>query len=251
VYFEQDVAFLRLFDRYRLNDQSVLPFSDADHAGGYGEDEVFFSRLARGNLPAVTFIDPNYVDIPPDRTANDDHPPADVKNGQELVRRIYNALIQSPTWEKTLFVITYDEHGGFFDHVPPPGTSAWQGEPMTVPKVHPDGPSYYGARVPALVISPWVPRSNAANSTVFDHTSLIKTILVRFGDGTIPDQFGERVRQANHLGALLTNSEPRRDIRTIGAPQWADATYLQRPEEAAPELLDFHKVIQQFVVPQG
>jgi phospholipase C len=161
----------------------------------------FLDDAASGTLPAVSWIDPNFIDfdfVGPSGS-NDDHPPSDIADGQELVLKLYHALVTSPSWRKTLLVITYDEHGGFFDHVPPPAAQD-------------DRPAFrtYGPRVPALVVSPWVERASVTK-TVFDHTSIIKTILLRFvrrPDGSIPDM-GARVTHANHLGELLTLASPR------------------------------------------
>jgi len=246
--YEQDIAFLRVFDRYRLNDTNILPlFKKDDVNNEYSDNEVFFTRLAAGKLPAVTFIDPNYVDIPPDITANDDHPPADVANGQELVRQIYNALVRSPQWEKTLFIITYDEHGGFFDHVPPPGTKASPQGENVIPKVHEDGPRFYGARVPTIVISPWV--DAVGNSTIFDHTSIIKTILERFNNGDVPEALGERVKQAEHLGSLLTRNTPRPNPGIIETIPSTISDFLPLTESESTGV-DFHDVIQRFALPR-
>jgi phospholipase C len=171
----------RTFDNVR---PFLSPFSFAD----------FFSAARAGTLPAVAWIDPNFVDVGGAVGSNDDHPPSDVRAGQELVLRIFNALVRSPAWERTLLVVTYDEHGGFFDHVEPPSTE--DDDPR--PEFH-----AYGPRVPALVVSPRV-RAGVSHE-VFDHTSIIKTCLVRFcrrEDGLVPD-LGARVRAANHLGAVL------------------------------------------------
>jgi phospholipase C len=173
----------RLFDRRSVSGRSFLEIA------------------AAGDLPAVSWIDPNWTDFELGPSAsNDDHPPSDITGGQDLVLRLYNALVNSPAWEKTLLLITYDEHGGFFDHVAPPAAPD-------------DDASFrrYGVRVPALVVSPWVGRAHVAKQ-VFDHTSIMKTILLRFcrkPDGTIPD-FGRRTNRANHLGGLLTAPRPRR-----------------------------------------
>ena len=167
---------------------------------------TFIQRAASGKLPSVSWIDPSFADLnnglmrlisPP---SNDDHPPSDVALGQALVLKIYDALASSKLWTKTLFVITYDEHGGFFDHVPPP---------LDPPDDDPQTFNRYGVRVPALVISPLVGRRSFSHQ-VFDHTSIIKTILLRFArqGNTIPDM-GKRVTQAQHLGVLLTEQTPR------------------------------------------
>jgi phospholipase C len=157
----------------------------------------------------VSWIDPNFYDLTFGPTgSNDDHPPSDLRAGQKLVLHLVDALLQSPAWEKVLLVITYDEHGGFFDHVQPP-------------KAADDRPSMrrYGPRVPALVVSPFVGRQSVSK-TVFDHTSIIKTILTRFGtesNGSLPTM-GARVAAAKHVGELLTEQSPRRIERVEYQP---------------------------------
>ena len=204
-YFEHDVAFLRFFARHRLNNKNIVPI--------YDKTDGFFVRAANGTLPSVTFIDPNFVDVPPIRTANDDHAPANIKNGQALMAAVYNALVSSPQWERTLFVVTYDEHGGFFDHVSPPGTAA---SPTTkpIPKLHPNGPTFLGPRVPATVISPWVPAGQVSH-TVFEHTSITNTIFLWFLR-KLKVNLGARVKQSRHLGELLTNDKPRLNVPRLG-----------------------------------
>jgi len=78
----------------------------------------FFASAMAGTLPSVSFIDPNFIDEP-DGLDNDDGAPADIAAGQHLIATAVNAVIQGPKWNKTLLVITYDEHGGFYDHVRP------------------------------------------------------------------------------------------------------------------------------------
>jgi phospholipase C len=170
----------------------------------------------RGELPPVVFIDPNFVDVPPVSTACDDLAPANLLRGQDFIATVYNMLTASPQWERMLFVITYDEHGGFFDHVPPPGTPQTPPPPEfggAVPRIHPEGPQHLGVRVPALIISPWV-SSGSVCKTVFDHTSILKTILVRHRARIAENfftQFGPRVNKANHLGVALDLDTPRSD----------------------------------------
>jgi phospholipase C len=162
------------------------------------ETEDFLDHCAAGDLAAVSWIDPNLAGLTA-FAANDDHPPAEVMAAQNLVLTIFSALIASPAWKKTIFIITYDEHGGFYDHVAPPEAAD-------------DDPNFrrYGVRVPALIISPWVIPGSISH-VVYDHTSIIKTILLRFcqeADGSIPDM-GARVASAKHLGELLTLPRPR------------------------------------------
>jgi phospholipase C len=250
-YYESDVGYLRLFRRYRLDDRNVLPIREPADAAGqadFAEHETFLGRVRSGaRLPSVTFIDPDYTEIPPVSTANDDHPPADVKNGQQLVREVYNALQASPHWAKTVLVVTYDEHGGFFDHVPPPGSGASTHE-GAIARVHPDGPAFLGVRVPTLVISPWAPRG--VNHGVFDHTSIAKTIFMRFRNGEVPESYGARTRDATHLGTVLTNAEPRVDVGQIPPMSFSAANRLPQgaPTDDRP---GFHDVIKRFGVPRG
>lgn len=193
-WYAHDIATLRLIDgKYRLGHGSKFFWFDRTTLLN---PVTFLDHAASGNLPAVSWIDPNFVDfaLTGPKESNDDHPPSDVMAGQDLVFKLYNAVVNSPAWSKTLLVITYDEHGGFFDHV----------KPEDVPD---DKPNFRqtGVRVPALIVSPWVERGKISHE-VFDHTSIIKTILLRFcrkPDGTIPDM-GARVTNAKHLGSLLT-----------------------------------------------
>lgn len=194
-YYEHGYCFLRLFDRYTFDDKYIVDARDP--ANG------FFAAAQAGTLPSVSFIDPDFIDVPP---GNDDHPPTDIAAGQHLIANVVRALINGPLWSKTLLVITYDEHGGFFDHVPPP----------LAPAV--SGIDRYGPRVPAFVISPWVDRGKVTDM-VFDHTSILKTIARRFLSARPPDM-GERMAQANDLSMVLGASarQDRPDIPLPPAP---------------------------------
>lgn len=200
--FESDLSLIRMFDRYRLDSTNVVPIDD---------EFVGLEATLRkpGPLPRVMFIEPDFADIPPLKTASDDHAPADLKNGQAFLSRVCNLLWDTDRFDEVLLVITYDEHGGFYDHVPPPGTP--KGEPRTYAKLHPDGPAYLGVRVPAFVVSPYV-SAGAKNRTIFDHTSILKTILVHNRDKFSTDtmlSFGERVNEAADLSAVLDLPTPR------------------------------------------
>lgn len=118
--------------------------------------EEFFEDAERGTLPQLVWLDPVYG-------RNCDHPPTHPVAGQVLVSSIYQALAQSPQWDRTLFLITYDEHGGFFDHVPPP----------TAPDARADeGYGQLGFRVPTLAAGPWV-KEGHTHDGVCDHTSVL------------------------------------------------------------------------------
>jgi phospholipase C len=165
----------------------------------------FLQDAANGDLPSVAWIDPNFVDLSIlDSNSNDDHPPSDVRAGQELVMMVFRALAESPCWKDTMLIVTYDEHGGFYDHVEPP------------PPPEPESKRQfdrYGVRVPAFVVSPFVEPCTVSH-THFDHTSIIRTILERFGRrDALRDMAatGPRVAHAENLGRLLTR-DPRGDF---------------------------------------
>ena len=199
------------FSKTNLNWRTALEIRIDGHAASFLED------AARGTLPSVSWIDPNFSNFNPiGFQPNDDHVPADIKDGQEFVLAVYDALAAGPQWEKTMLVIFYDEHGGFFDHVAPP--AALDDDPQVFGR--------YGVRVPALIVSPWI-EPGSVSSTVFDHTSIIKTILERFCPDALikpkphnrlfawatatrrPRYLGARAAHAHDLGELLTRTTPR------------------------------------------
>lgn len=191
-------SMLRLIKKYRFA-----------HDGRIADLDSFFHLAAQGELPSVTWLEPDYGIVGNDE--DDDHPPTHIHHAQRLVGRIYNTLLgaANEAWDRTLFIVTYDEHGGLYDHVTPP------------PAV--DDPTSrvgtYGIRVPAFVISPWVARGQCSKQ-LFDHTSIIKTILERFvptPEGHAP-AFNARVDAAQCLAQLLTESTPRTDATRVQLP---------------------------------
>jgi phospholipase C len=162
----------------------------------------FLDRAADGKLPAVSWIDPDFADF---GKSNDDHPPkSDLYDGQLLVTSVYHALLDGKNglFQKTLFVVLYDEHGGFFDHVSPPPSG--------------DAPPFdrFGVRVPALLISPWIP-AGMIDHVERSHASLLRTILNRFAPG---ETLTPRVTRAPDLGGLLSLAEPRSDAPRLAVP---------------------------------
>jgi phospholipase C len=154
----------------------------------------FFTRAADGTLPQVTFVDPILTAL--STIGNDDHPPADIGDGQAFLASIYQALAESPQWSKTMFIITYDEHGGYFDHVSPGTTTDERPEFRQL-----------GFRVPSLVVGPRV-RKGAFEKTQFDHVSVAATITKRFG----LEPLNDRVAATKDLSSCL-------DPKLIDAPR--------------------------------
>jgi phospholipase C len=142
-------------------------------------DENFGRDAASGKLPAYSFIEPRYfADASAGKMPSDQHPPHNVSYGESLIALVYNAVRGGPGWKNTLLIITYDEHGGCYDHVVPP-VAASPGGPT------PEGFDfgYFGLRVPAVIVSPWVPKGSVIRPpglTPFDHTSIIATLRKLF-----------------------------------------------------------------------
>jgi len=161
----------------------------------------FFADCKRGTLPEFSFVDPNYTfddTGPQSGVGADDHPHADIRAGEYFLSTIYNAVTQSPAWKSTLLVITFDEWGGFFDHVPPPAG------PDVDPRFQ-----QRGFRVPCLLISPFARRSSVAHG-VYDHTSILKLVEWRWGLKPL----SVRDAQANNLATALDFSH-----RLLAAPK--------------------------------
>lgn len=229
-------------DRFAYVDKPKLPFGTA-----LAEDLIvdrdaasFIEDAQRGTLASVSWIDPNFKDVNLAHIqSNDDHPPSDVGDGQELVFLIYNALASGPKWNTTMLVILYDEHGGFHDHVPPP--EAPDDDPVTFGR--------YGVRVPAIVVSPWAAPRSVCN-TLFDHTSIIHTVLARFCPDELerdtgltkvihwlqeghPHYMGKRVAQANDLSATLAATAPSPPPDRTELTEWYVARQTDRARKLA------------------
>jgi phospholipase C len=190
-------------------------FSDAPFLGLWGPKYIPISRpyqsfltdCALGTLPAVSFVDPEFIQEATG-TTNDDHPHADIRNGQARMNEVYEAVTRSPAWRRTLLVINYDEWGGFFDHVPPAAAAI---PPESAAAGDTDG--LRGFRVPCLLISPYARRGMVSN-TLFDHTSVLRFIEWRWG----LEPLTERDRTAHNLAEALDFEEPSRRAPAYAVP---------------------------------
>jgi len=139
--------------------------------------DEFFERAASGDLPPVVWINPAFAGGV-DQTA--EHPPGDVQLGQEQVARVVSALFDSPLWERSALFITYDEHGGFYDHVAPPAACPPGDFPPTLSASDEPGDfDRYGFRVPMVVVSPFA-KASYVSDRVTDHASILRFIESRF-----------------------------------------------------------------------
>ena len=130
--------------------------------------------------PAYVFIEPNYGFVLTHsgnmKCGNSEHPTDDITRGERFLKSIYETIRNSPHWEESLLVITYDEHGGFYDHVPPPA-GVPPGDSVTDDdnNIHGFKFDQLGVRVPTILVSPLIPR-NIIDKTTYDHTSLLATV---------------------------------------------------------------------------
>jgi len=122
--------------------------------------DQFFSDAAAGTLPAVSLVDPNF------ETQSEENP-QDIGQGEAFAARVINAVMAGPGWPRTVLVWLYDEHGGYYDHVPPPRAIPPDDIPpdIHVPPDQPGGYDRYGFRVPAVVVSPWARRHQSHTSS--------------------------------------------------------------------------------------
>jgi phospholipase C len=174
-----------------------IRFADVDDLAHFEAD------LAAGYTARYTFIEPNYGDIVNGtyEHGSSQHPMDGLAAGDQLVARVYGAIRNSPVWGRSLFVIVYDEHGGFYDSVPPgPATPPNDG---AAAKWNANGFGFdvYGVRVPALVVSPWVARG-VVDHTAYDHSTVPATLERLFGLPPLTD----RDRNANDLLSLITQT---------------------------------------------
>jgi phospholipase C len=168
---------------------------EPENLAGYSLINNFFSDVRdERSFPSFVFIEPKYFGA----DQNDDHPPHNIFKAQKLIADVYNAIrSNADLWACTLLVVAYDEHGGFYDHVPPPAA--------VPPDEHREEWSFdrLGLRVPAILVSPWV--GARVEHTVFDHTSLLKYLTVKWNLGPL----GHRTESANSLGVALNQGRPR------------------------------------------
>lgn len=202
----------------------------------------FFRDCKANNLPDYSFLEPRYnaTSGANPAAATDQHPDHDVSEGEALILDVYNAIRSNPdVWNTTLLVVCYDEHGGLFDHVPPPNA--------TPPDDHQAiGPAFgfdrLGVRVPAVLVSPFIEKGTIVTD-VFDHASLSATARkVLIGAGWQDTYLTKRDRDANTFEAVLTRSAPR-DAKEV------DPTHFHRQVMAAHQTTVADRALAQAAMP--
>jgi len=163
---------------------------------------AFFADAAAGTLPHVAFVDPSFLGEE-EGASNDDHPHADIRNGEAFLNAIYRAVTTSPAWSRTALVFNYDEWGGFFEHVSPPTAPIPRADQAVG---NTDG--LLGFRVPALLVSPFARREQVVHQ-VFDHTSVLRMIEWRWNLPalTVRDQTANNLAEALDFTALSLSAK--------------------------------------------
>ena len=133
----------------------------------------FYSDCASGSLPAFCIVDPNF-------TTESEEDPQDIQYGDGFLAGVVNAVMSGPKWSKTVLVWSYDEHGGYYDHVPPPSAVIPDNVPPTLEAGDVPGQfNRFGFRVPAGLVSPYA-KQNHVSHTVYDHTSVLKLVETKW-----------------------------------------------------------------------
>ncbi len=197
--YHQGISFFMLMNGWHLKaliDSHFRAFDSFQNDVALESDDTY---------PQVIFIEPRYADAPHVEAPTDDHPPTPIINGQHFLSKIYSDLIGNPDrWSKTVMIVTYDENGGFFDHV----------SPLPIVTNAPAGANYppflsTGPRVPSIIISSFVEPGSVYHGDL-DHTSILKFIGKRFGT---KGRYSPAVdaRPVGDLTAALTRDVPRED----------------------------------------
>jgi len=194
----------------------------------FGTYEQFVSDCSKGELPDYCFVEPNYNDHTGDGggevLASDQHPDHDVQAGELFIASVYNAIRQNPQlWKSTALLIVYDEHGGIYDHVPPPTCTAdgYNANPADTGGI-PFAFDRLGVRVPAILVSPWIAKGtvvpgpeDAANGRVFEHASIPATVTDHFV-GAYDQRTPREKAAATFLDLLTDTMRPDSDCPVFG-----------------------------------
>ena len=212
----------------RINDaglQGRYYFSDAPFSALLGARHLLISRTVdqffgdaeAGLLPNVSFVDPRFlITDAPFGSSGDYHPASDIRMADLFLHQIYEAVTNSPNWERTVLIINFDEWGGFYDHV----------APVEGPDNHPDL-ALRGFRVPCLVASPLARRGHVAHD-LYDHTSVLKFIESSWN---LPP-LTPRDAAANNLGDVLDLG----GTPNLDTPHWTMPNFT--PDDCAEQWID-------------
>jgi phospholipase C len=241
------VEWMNFVHTYHLYLQGTIPSVDAavarDPTSFLDTVDQFKLDAKAGKLPAFCFLEPIWIAM---AGTSSYHPGASPVVGERALNGIYDAIRESPLWKDTLFIITFDEHGGIYDHAPPPrAANPWPNDAN-------DGFRYdlMGVRVPTILVSPWIREKTVFRSptpVAYDSTSILATLLQWAGVPKARWCMGERVQQAPTFEGVFQNSEPRLKTPKLTPPY--DKSY-PRSGEANPSarISDLHRLMAPRVV---
>lgn len=242
------VEWMNFVHTYHLYLQGTIPSVDAAIAAQptsfLQTVDTFKLNAATGNLPAFSFLEPIWIAM---TGTTSYHPGADPTTGEIALNDIYDAIRNGPKWKETLFIITFDEHGGVFDHAPPPyAKNPWPNDVN-------DGFRYdlMGVRVPTILVSPWIEEKTVFRSgqaTAYDSTSILATLLHWAGVPKSRWCMGDRVQNAPTFEGLLQRDTPREST-----PQLKPAYDKSHPESSSTKnkparLSDLHALMAPRVI---
>jgi phospholipase C len=212
-------------------EQAIYPTLRSDSPDRFATLNRFIDDAAQGRLPELAWVEASYVE---GATGSDEHPPSDVQIGQQLVARVVDAVMHGPQWQHTALLLTYDEAGGYFDHVaPPPACAPDHMSPKLSDTDQPGNFDRLGMRVPLIVVSPYA-RAHYVSHEDYSHTSILRLVQARF--------------ELPALSARDANSTPLYDLFDFEHPAFAEPPTLP---EATVDADALAACIKQFPVAAG
>ena len=180
---------------------------------GLAHIDEFYVDAAAGKLPSFCLVEPDFVH-------QSEENPQDIQFGDQFVGKVVNSVMSSPNWPTTMLIWAYDEHGGYYDHVPPPAALPPDDiAPVLKPGDPPGGFDRYGFRVPSGVVSPYAKRDFVSH-TIYDHTSILKTVEEKWNLPALT----RRDANANSLFDMLDFSRKPAFLTPPKLPTAADPT---------------------------
>jgi phospholipase C len=192
--------------RYYFSDVPFLAFWGPKYLPISRPFAAFLSDCRAGTLPRFSIVEPRFLGEE-SGVSSDDHPHADIRNGQAFINQVYEAVVNGPRFRQTLFVITYDEWGGFFDHVVPP-----TGPIPLADQLAGNTDGLLGFRVPTIVVSPYAFRNDVSHA-VLDHTSILRFVEWRWDLPPLTSRDATATNMAEILD--FKNARPRRPLYDV------------------------------------
>lgn len=215
-----------------------IPSVDQNKSDHLASIDTFKQQAKSGTLPSFSYLEPIWIAM---AGTSSYHPGGDLVPGEVALNEIYNALKDGPNWEETLLVITFDEHGGIYDHVPPPYAE------NPYPNDVQDGFRFdlMGVRVPTLLVSPWIKKNTVFRSetpVAYDSTSFLATLLHWYGIPKARWGMGERVKAAPTFEGVLLEPAARKDAPELTPPYDKNFPPKGKPNPGFP-LHDLHRLM--------